>query len=294
MIEAFIQQKLSFFFEHGEVEGILVLPEEATNLVIITNGHNGFYSYGMFPYLQQGLASKGIASFSYNFSHGGIRGDNDVFTDLQAYEKNCMRLETADLLEVFSALHTEFPDLQLWMLSHSMGAVPNTFAAAAINELGLPIAGLLYLAPVSKLDFWPQTLLDAWKEKGTINMYNKRTRQELPHGPELLQEIAQTNTAWNMKAALKKLGLPLLVIHGGADESVPARHGQDVFRWAASTGFSARYIEIGSTGHTFGTTHPFTGSTEALESVILGILAFVNKEADKSTPTITLSLSGFA
>lgn len=292
--EAFNQQKLSFFFKHGEIEGIMVLPEEARNLVIITNGHNGFYNYGMFPYIQQALATRGIASFSYNFSHGGIRGDQDVFTDLEAYEKNCMRLETTDLLEVFRALHGEFPDLNLWMLSHSMGAVPNTFAAAAIKESNLPIAGLLYLAPVSKLDFWPQSLLEAWKEKGSINLLNKRTGQELPHGPELLQEITQANTTWNMQTVLKALGLPVLVIHGGADESVPVHHGQNLYRWVASSGFPARYMEIGSTGHTFGTAHPFNGPTEALEFLIHGIDEFVSQVDDASTPSQTLSLSGFA
>lgn len=294
VIEMHNQQKLSFYLAQGEVEGILVLPDDAVDMVVITNGHNGFYSYGMFPSLQQSLAACGIASFSYNFSHGGIRGEEDTFSDLVSYEKNCMRLETADLIGVMHALHTEFPVIRLWMLSHSMGAVPNTFAAATLKESGLPIAGLIYLAPVSKLDFWPQTLLDEWKEKGSINMLNKRTGQELPHGPELLQEITQANTTWNMQTAVKNLGLPVLVIHGGADESVSTRHGQDIYRWAAASGSPARYIEIGSTGHTFGATHPFTETTEALESVIQGLYAFISDYDDKTTPQVTLSLSGFA
>nr|MBP6185695.1 hypothetical protein [Saprospiraceae bacterium] len=45
----------SYAFDHGIVEGAFVKVPESQDLVIITNGHNGFYSYGMFPAIQQGL-----------------------------------------------------------------------------------------------------------------------------------------------------------------------------------------------------------------------------------------------
>src|SRR6476619_7660133 len=97
-------EKQKLFFEHPEgiVEGIYLNAGKNSNLVIIVNGHNGFYNYGMFPYIQEKLFSGGISSYSFNFSHGGVKGDSDYFEDLQGYEQNCMRLETADVVSIFN------------------------------------------------------------------------------------------------------------------------------------------------------------------------------------------------
>ncbi|MEO6637878.1 MAG: hypothetical protein ABIN25_06355, partial [Ginsengibacter sp.] len=87
------KQKISFIHKDGIVEGIYMPSEIDARLVIIINGHNGFYNYGMFPHIQESLADNNIASYSFNFSHGGVKGDGDYFEDLKKYEKNCMRLE---------------------------------------------------------------------------------------------------------------------------------------------------------------------------------------------------------
>ena len=58
--------KLTFNFQHGTVDGVFQSAENNKTIVIITNGHNGFYNYGMFPFLQSALHKNGIASFSYN------------------------------------------------------------------------------------------------------------------------------------------------------------------------------------------------------------------------------------
>ena len=60
----------------------------------------------MFPYLQETLAINKISSYSFNFSHGGIKGDADYFEDLVGYEKNCMRLEVEDVMCVLHNLHS--------------------------------------------------------------------------------------------------------------------------------------------------------------------------------------------
>ena len=97
--------KVTFELGHGQVEGIyLKASEPSAPLVVITNGHNGFYNYGMFPHIQKTFQKHGISSYSYNFSHGGVVADSDYFTELDKYEKNSMRLETLDLLGVLEHL----------------------------------------------------------------------------------------------------------------------------------------------------------------------------------------------
>lgn len=264
-----------FTFPHGRIEGVWVGKVDSPELVIITNGHNGFYSYGMFPWIQEQLAEEGMASFSYNFSHGGTRGDEDVFTDLEAYARNCVRLQTADLVGVTKALRQQYPDKRIWLLAHSMGSIPTIFGAAELLNAGISIAGMILLAPVSRLDFWPGALIDEWKKTGTITMFNRRTGQDLPHGPELLQEIVEADGKWNIKSALADLDLPLLVIHGEADEAVHPDHGRHLASWSGSGTEGTELILIPNTGHTFGTRHPFSGPDEATWKMIQAVIPFI-------------------
>jgi uncharacterized protein len=249
----------TFHFPHGSVEGRLVLPVGASQLLVISNGHNGFYSYGMFPWLQDQLAEAGFASYSYNYSHGGTRGQEDAFSDLEAYARNCMRLEREDLVAVVRALGRDLPHLEICLMAHSMGAVPVIFGALVLREQAVDLGGVFLLAPVSRLDIWPAEMMEEWARTGTIYMPNRRTGQNLPMGPERLAEIRRADTDWNMEVAVRALRLPLTVIHGLEDEAVPCKHGQDLVRWAFSAGSRARFVGIAATGHTFGTRHPFEG-----------------------------------
>lgn len=260
---------------HGEIEGVWVGPENPENLIIITNGHNGFYSYGMFPWIQEQLAGAGLASFSYNFSHGGTRGDEDVFSDLDRYSRNCMRLETADLIGVGTWISTHYPAARIWLLAHSMGSIPTIFGACELRHAGMQLSGLILLAPVSRLDFWPDTLIEEWKKTGTITMYNRRTGQDLPHGPDMLREILEADQTWNMEQALSELNLPLLVIHGKEDEAVLPDHGKNLVRWARGSGSDARLIMIERTGHTFGTKHPFAGPVQSSWNMIQHLIQYI-------------------
>ncbi len=262
---------------HGQIEGLWVGPDHPNHLVIITNGHNGFYNYGMFPWMQEQLADAGIASFSYNFSHGGTKGEEDFFSDLDRYSRNCMRLETADLVGVGAWISTQFPDANIWLLAHSMGSIPTVFGALELLQGGIHLAGIILLAPVSRLDFWPSGLIDDWKKTGTITMFNRRTGQDLPHGPELLQEILEADQKWNMQSAFVDLALPLLVIHGQEDEAVTPDHGQNLVSWAQQGGSSAQFISIQDTGHTFGTKHPFAGPEEATWKMLHHVIRHIEE-----------------
>ncbi len=275
-------QIFTFPFTHGQVEGQWCGSEDARDLVIVTNGHNGFYSYGMFPWIQQQLADAGIASFSYNFSHGGTEGDGDVFTNLDAYGRNCLRLETADLVGVVQALVDRYPDKRIWLLSHSMGSIPTVFGAIELQKMHVPLAGLILLSPVSRVDFWPEELIEKWAKTGTITMFNRRTGQDLPHGPEWLSEIQSAEDKWNMELAVKRIELPLLVIHGEEDEAVAPSHGERLVTWSKETGHASSILKIPGTGHTFGTKHPFEGPAGATIDMIQKVIdRMCPKSADR-------------
>ena len=130
------KKKISFTHQDGIIDGIYLNAGINSPLVIIINGHNGFYNYGMFPYLQEALTRNNISSYSFNFSHGGIKGDADYFEDLINYERNCMRLEVEDVMCVLHNLPSgKFEKhARLFLLAHSLGGVPLIFSARKAQE----------------------------------------------------------------------------------------------------------------------------------------------------------------
>ena len=142
------------------LEGIYKDAGYSSPLAIIVNGHNGFYNYGVFPYIQQKLLEKGISSYSFNFSHGGVKGGSDFFEELDKYEKNCMRLETGNTLCVLKNTHVYFQHhTHIFLLSHSLGGIPAIFAGYEASETGIKINGrimarALKMQARSGLQYW--------------------------------------------------------------------------------------------------------------------------------------------
>lgn len=260
--------KVTFELEHGQVEGIyLKASEPSAPLVVITNGHNGFYNYGMFPHIQKTFQKHGISSYSYNFSHGGVVADSDYFTELDKYEKNSMRLETLDLLGVLEHLSDSVIDFNsgtdLYLFSHSLGVVPTIFAARKFE--GRDLSGIVLLAPIKTLNVFPKEMIDKWEENGVYYMKNNRTGQELPQGSEFLSEIKKSDSEWNLEDAIRDVGTRYLIVHGKEDKDVPAEHSETLQDWAEDSGNDVKRHLIENAGHTFNTKHPFEGTTPELE-----------------------------
>jgi len=261
------RQKIFMNHEFGIVEGIFINAGNDSPLVIIVNGHNGFYNYGMFPYIQEKFFQNGISSYSFNFSHSGVKGDSDHFEELDKYEQNCMRLETEDLVSVLRhvqdggfGIHSK-----LFLMAHSLGGIPAIFGAKKATGEKIKIDGMILVSTVSKLNFWPAEMIREWKEKKVLYRKNNRTNQYLPQGYELLQEVLQSDTTWNVRETLQQLNIPALIIHGEQDESVPAEHAHILYSFAKE---HAELKIIPGATHTYNTKHPFENSTPQLEELI--------------------------
>lgn len=265
------KSKISFNFKHGTVDGVY-LPSLVKNapLVIITNGHNGFYNYGMFPYIQEKLAENGISSYSYNFSHGGVVGDSDYFERLDLYEKNCMRLETEDLCEVVHHLqekNIEIPE-KLFLLSHSLGNIPTIFGARKLLAEGYKISGIILIAPTKTLAFWSDKEMKEWEENGVLMLKNNRTKQELPQGKEFLEETKQAGNTWNVEKALNEVNASFLIVHGEKDEAIPVDESKTIDEWNKKNNNHSELVIVPNATHTFNTKHPFTEASPELDSMV--------------------------
>lgn len=268
---------LTFSHANGNIEGLYINAGANSPLVIIINGHNGFYSYGMFPYIQQQLSQEGISSFSFNFSHGGVQGDRDYFQELDKYEKNCMRLELEDSVCAIQNLSAQniYQHENIFILAHSLGGVPAVFAALLSQKNHINLSGMVLLSTVKKLNFWPDEMIEEWKENKIFYKKNNRTNQLLPQGYEFLQEVLSADDNWNLEQALQSLKIPVLLIHGDNDEAIPAEHSEAKYSWikAGNEGASLKIIPGGT--HTFNTRHPFAGTSPQLENVLKETAKFI-------------------
>ncbi len=272
------REKLIFQHTNGNVEGIYINAGISSPLVIIVNGHNGFYNYGMFPYIQQKLFENRISSYSFNFSHGGVIGDADIFEDLEKYEQNCMRLETEDLLCVLHNLNEEFKDhSRIFLFVHSLGGVPAMFGAKKAIAEKININGIILVSTVKTLNFCPSEMLKEWAVAGVYYKKNNRTRQELPQGFEFLQEIIRCDTEWNVKQAIQSLKIPVLIIHGSDDEAVPVEHGKLLYSWVEGANVNAQLRIIPNATHTFNTKHPFEGTSNELDELLFIVSEWIQK-----------------
>lgn len=270
-------QKISFEHRHGVVDGIYLEAGEEAPLVIVINGHNGFYNYGMFPEIQKRLQENNIASYSFNFSHGGVIGDADFFGDLVKYEKNCMRLEVEDSMCVLHNVETgkleKHP--QVFFLAHSLGGVPAIFAASKAKGENIELAGIVLLSTVKQLNFWPQEMLDEWKKNKVFYKKNNRTKQMLPQGEEFLNEVLQSDSRWNVEKEMKKLDIPLLIVHGENDEAIPVEHSYAKYDWIKNQNKSSSLKTIPGATHTFNTRHPFDGASSQFDEMVQDVLRFI-------------------
>ena len=271
------KEKLSFRHLNGIVEGIFFSSKEDAPLVIIINGHNGFYNYGMFPHIQESLALHGISSYSFNFSHGGIKGDSDYFDDLDMYEKNCMRLEVEDTMCVLHNISSEKlkNHSKIFLLAHSLGGVPAIFGASKAQDENITLTGIILISTVKELNFWPLEMLEEWKHDRVYFKKNNRTKQLLPQGEEFLNEVLQSESKWNVEAELKKLREPILIIHGENDEAVSVEHGRQKYKWIKDSNKNSSLKIIPGATHTFNTKHPFEETTPQLEEMIHEVVEFI-------------------
>ena len=271
------RKEISLPHDNGIVDGIYLSAGTGSPLVIIINGHNGFYNYGMFPYLQEALALHNISSYSFNFSHGGIKGDADYFEDLINYEKNCMRLEVEDVMCVLHNLYAGkfHKHAGLFLLAHSLGGVPSIFSAKKAQDENILLNGIVLVSTVKQLNFWPQEMVDEWKQNKVYYKKNNRTKQMLPQGEEFLNEVLQSDSIWKVENEIKRLKPPILILHGENDEAIPEEHGRSLFEWVHPLNKKSFLKIIPGATHTYNTKHPFEGTTQQLEEMIDSTVKFI-------------------
>ena len=234
-------------------EGLLIrgefdAAEKPRALVVVVHGFKGFKDWGFFPWTAQRLQQHRLAVCRFNMSRSGIGEDPESFDRLDLFEHDTYSTQLRDLAVVVHRAQQEFPKLPTFLLGHSRGGGIALLGAQDVPNL----RGVVTWAPISRIDRWDEATKRSWRERGVLEVENARTKQIMRMSPVMLDDYEANAERLDIVAATARLEVPLLVVHGGRDESVPVEEG----RLIASCAPEASIAVIARASHTFNAIHP--------------------------------------
>ncbi|MCA9411968.1 MAG: alpha/beta hydrolase [Candidatus Omnitrophica bacterium] len=253
------------------IVGNVHIPEKPIQtpipVVVQCHGFKSFKDWGFHPFLSERLNEAGFAAIRFNFSHNGVEGDSQDFDRLDLFEKNTFSKEMEDLEAVLDTI----PNLpggdrldSSWVavIAHSRGAA----AGVLVGSKHPNVKTLVTWAGISTVHRYSNEIMEAWKKEGKIEIPNLRTGQQMPMDVSILEDLEQFRDKYDILNACSDLKIPLLVVHGDEDETVPFMEGS-LLHDHSPRGLRKLQIVPGGT-HTFGAEHPFAGTTEDLDEAI--------------------------
>ncbi len=230
------------------IAGNLDAPERPRALVIVVHGFKGFKDWGFFPWLAQRLTQHHLAVCRFNMSRSGIGDDPETFDRLDLFEDDTYSTQLDDLRRVVAYAQQQVPNVPTFLLGHSRGGGIAILAASDVPHLN----GVITWSPISRVDRWDDETKKQWRADGVREEVNSRTKQVMRMSTRILDDYEANRDRLDITAAAKALKVPLLVIHGGRDESVSVDEGRLV---ADQTPHSS-VVVIDRAGHTFNAIHP--------------------------------------
>ena len=230
------------------IRGNLDAPADARSLVVVVHGFKGFKDWGFFPWLAAHLAARRIAVCRFNMSRSGIGDDAETFVRLDLFEGDTYSIQLADLRRVVRYAQQHARGLPTYLLGHSRGGGIALLGAEDVPRL----RGVVVWSPISRADRWDDATKRQWRAAGHLDVVNARTKQLMRMSPVILDDYEAHRERLDIEAAAARLAVPLLVVHGGRDESVPADEG----RLIAARSRDACLAVLGRASHTYNAIHP--------------------------------------
>ena len=253
-----------------------VTPGEKHPIVVFSHGFKGFKDWGGFPYMMQKIAGKGNIAVSFNFSFNGTDKEHPAeFSRLDMFAQNTFSRELDDLQTVLDYFYEEAESFnidrnKIALIGHSRGGGISVIKASEDKR----VKALITLSSVSYFDRYSDEHKKKWKETGYFEVLNTRTNQMMRLNSTLLEDLEQNKRRLNIISAVRKLKIPYLIIHGKEDLSVRFGEAEKIYK--NSNKEITELYPVENTGHTFGTAHPFKGTTKAFETVIDKMISFLN------------------
>ena len=242
---------MQFTIESDEglpIRGDFEAADDPRALVVVVHGFKGFKHWGFFPWTAQRLLQHGLAICRFNMSRCGIGDDPETFERLDLFEHDTYSTQVRDLAAVVRHAQREFPNLPTFLLGHSRGGGVALLGAEDVPNL----RGVITWASIARVDRWDEETIRDWRRRGVLEVENARTKQIMRMSPRMLDDYEANAARLDILAATSRLRVPLLVLHGARDESVPVEESRQI----ASRADEATLVILGRASHTFNAIHP--------------------------------------
>ena len=231
------------------------IPEKEGKLplVIFVHGYKGYKDWGAWNLMAEKFAKNGFYFVKFNFSHNGTTLDKPTaFEDLESFGQNNYSKELSDLEFVINYFSNDnrVDAENISLIGHSRGG-----GIAIIEALeNSKIKKLITLASVDSLDRFPaDEKLEDWKKNGVYYNYNSRTKQQMPHDIQFLEDYLANKERFSVEKAIQRFNGKLLIIHGLEDEAVHFSAAENLHSWAQNS----QLLLTEKANHTFGVKEPW-------------------------------------
>jgi pimeloyl-ACP methyl ester carboxylesterase len=229
------------------IRGNLDVPQHPRALVVVVHGFKGFKDWGFFPWLGEALCRERFAVCRFNMSRSGIGENPEAFDRLDLFADDTYSTQVADLRAVIAHVHEQFR-LPVFLLGHSRGG-----GVALLGARDVPLLrGVITWSAIARVDRWDEATKAEWRRDGGRDFLNARTQQNMRVSTRILDDYEANRERLDILAAAGTLDVPLLVIHGARDESVPVAESGEI----ATRHTDSAHIIIARAGHTYNAIHP--------------------------------------
>ncbi len=249
------------------IRGDFDVPRDPRALVVIVHGFKGFKDWGFFPWLSEYFCGQRFVACRFNMSRSGIGEEPESFTRLDLFAGDTYSGQVRDLADVVSHARSAFPALPLFLVGHSRGGGVALLASQEIGDL----RGVVTWSAISRADRWDEATKRSWRDRGHFDVLNARTGQTMQMSTAILDDYETHASELDILGAAAKLTAPLLVVHGGRDESVPPEEARQI---AASSG-DVSVLTIHSATHTYNAIHPLVHVPKELEYAAAVTASFI-------------------
>lgn len=231
------------------------IPEATAKLplVIFCHGYKGYKDWGAWNLMAEKFAKNGVFFVKFNFSHNGTTLEHPAdFADLEAFGNNNYSKELSDLDFVINHfMKDERVDAEnITLMGHSRGGGVSIVKASEDARVN----NLITLASVDTLDRFPAgEKLEEWKKEGVYYNYNSRTKQQMPHYIQFLEDFTQNKVRFDVEIAMRNFKGRTLVLHGHEDEAISFSAAENLHNWAENSDL----LVMEKANHTFGAKEPW-------------------------------------
>jgi predicted esterase len=245
--------------DQHDIHAHLFLPEKEIDVpvFIFCHGFKGFRDWGFFPHIADFFCPENIAVLTFNHTLNGVDEANPTdFTRLDLFAQNTVTRELEEIKTVISWVETQAETFgidadRIILGGHSRGGANAIVAASMVKNISKVVAW----APIAHYaSMFATADLHKWKNEGRLMIPNVRTGQQMPLNYTYWNDLITNEEKYNVMEAAGSLQIPLLLIHGLEDKSVPVVHSEKLHDEC----WHALLVKMEHADHTFNTPHPAT------------------------------------